>query len=409
MRWISLLAVLLLFAACSSDPVQPDPDPVDPEAWFDGAWDGEELVLQRSEFFGPGGVLVTVELVARDLDFDASSNQLSAQVSIRNASRTDLYAPASVAVSNFNPPTVHPLNANNYETDDLRWWYDYSRTLGDDRVLSAGETSGPVEWILQLPGPGSFSFEAVARFAGEPDRPQIGGRIFVDRNRDGLPSPDEPAGIGSVVVTYPDGRRQFVLAGEDGWWLAPVARAGLYTARWSPDPALPIAPVCLTTPNPLQVMITPGPDGGPTGFMQAHFGIDPEPCFQPRRLPILISDVPVDSLESDPWDLVEVTRPGPDEPYPDRLDLAIAFSGCSANHPLSFVFGRPDDSAVPQTTMVATIVHDDLGELCDAYFVVRRALDLGQLRAMWLDLTGYSGTLAIELHTPQGIERLVVD
>jgi hypothetical protein len=184
----------------------------------------------------------------------------------------------------------------------------------------------------------------------------------------------------------------------------PAELPGLYTVRWISPPTAGILPICLTTPNPLQVFMTPGPDGLPDSFRDADFGIDPEPCIPWRPLPIEVSDVPVDSLDSDPWTLVELVQTGPDDPGPERLEFTIGFGGCSAGHPLTFAFERPDDSAVPKTTMTATIVHDDLGEFCDAWFNVTRSVDLNYLRQLWFDLTGQEGPMVLELHTPQGIE-----
>jgi hypothetical protein len=415
MRTLSLLVALLLIAGCSSDPVEPGPGTTDPEAWFDGSYDGDELVLQRTEVFGPGGVLIEIDLLARGMSFDPDVNQLKVAVSIRNSSRTDLYAPASIGLSEFNPSSIHPLNANNHQVEARRWWYDYSRQLGDDRILSAGEESAPVEWVLQLPGPGSFSFAATARFAGAPDRPVLGGRVFLDVDRDGLPGREEPAAFGTVEVTFPDARQLMVQPAEDGTWFVRVQDPGIHVARWISPPTLGFAPVCLTTPNPLQVMITRGADGLPSGFTDAHFGVDPEPCLQWRMMPIVLSNVPVDSLDSDPWTFLGLARTGPDDPGPERLEVTVGFSGCSADHPLAFAYERPGDEAgpadgtIPESRMVATIVHDDRGELCDAWFQVTRAVDLGVLRAQWRELTGYTGPISLELHTPQGIELFVID
>lgn len=415
MRTLSLLVALLLIAGCSSDPVEPGPEVTDPEAWFDGSFDGDGLILQRTEVFGPGGVLVEIDLVARGLSFDPRVNQLKASVSIRNSSRTDLHAPASVGLGEFNPSSIYPLNANNHQVDARRWWYDYSRKLGDDRILSAGEESEPVEWILQLPGPGSFSFAAIARFAGEPDRPMLGGRVFLDVDRDGVPDPDEPAAFGTVEVTFPDARQLMVRPAEDGTWFVRVESPGIHVARWISPPTLGFAPVCLTTPNPLQVLISPGAGGLPIGFREAHFGIDPEPCMDWRMMPIVLSDAPIDSIESDPWVFVDLVQVGPEVPGPERLDVTVEFGGCSADHPLAFALEGPGDAAdssddtIPQSTMVATIVHDDLGELCDAWFRVSRSVDLGRLRALWNELTGYTGPIDLQLHTPQGIELFVIE
>jgi len=405
MRVFSLLMILLLVGGCSSDPVEPDPDPIDPEVWFDGSYDDSGLVLQRTEVFGKGGVVVTLDLVATELEYDPREQRLSAVVQVRNTSRTDLYAPADITLSNFTPDSIRPLNAISVGEDARRWRYDYSDALGDDDILSAGEESSGVLWILQLPGPGSFSFAAVARFAAQADFGVLGGHLFLDANRDGERDPSEGPGIGSVEVTYPDGRKVVVRAAESGLWSVRSDTGGIHTARWiSPPTAAGILPICLTTPNPLQILMTPGPDGVPNSFRDADFGIDPEPCVLWRPMPILVSDVPVDTLESDPWTLIRLHQTGPDVPGPERLDITVGFGGCSAGHPLTFAFERPDDTAVPKTTMTATIVHDDLGELCEAYFHTTRSVELSELRRMWLDLTGQEGPRVLEMHTPQGIE-----
>ena len=263
-------------------------------------------------------------------------------------------------------------------------------------------------WILQLPGPDSFSFAAVARFAGEAEHGFLGGQLYVDANRNGERDPNEPPGFGQVEVTFPGGQTQMVRTLESGAWSVPTDTPGIHVARWISPPVASPLPICLTTPNPLQIMMTPAPDGLPNSFREADFGIDPEPCMQWRMMPIIMSEEPVDSLDSDPWTFVELVQTGPDVPGPERLEITVAYSGCSAGHPLAFAFEQPDDSAVPKTTMVATIVHDDLGELCEAYFHVTRSVDMVQLREMWFELTGQEGPRMLELHTAHGIHSFVL-
>ena len=48
-----------------------------------------------------------------------------------------------------------------------------------------------------------------------------------------------------------------------------VDDVGLYRLRLE---SLVDCPVCYTTPNPLEVLLTPGPDGRPESFGQAVFG-----------------------------------------------------------------------------------------------------------------------------------------
>lgn len=407
MRRLTLLMLLVLVAACSTtEPERIDQTNIDPEVWFDGDFDGTGLVLERTEVFGPGGILVPVDLVATRLEFDPRTNQLSAEVHITNRSRTDLYGPATVGLSNFTPDSVKPLNASNTTTDPERWWYDYSRTLGDDGILSAGESSAPVTWLVQLPGPGSFSFVAVARFAGEPGRAVLGGRVFADLDRNGRPDPAEPGGSGEVLITAPGERKIQARPDDFGWWQIPATEPGLYTVQWIAPPTAGILPVCLTTPSPLQVLMTPGPDGLPRSFREAHFGVDPEPC-RPGAMPILISQVDIDSLHSDYWSLIDLQVRGPSGGLGERLELSIGFPGCGPDHPMVFAVQLPD--ADRPSVLVATVLHDGLGELCEAWWNEERTVDLGHLRAIWADLTGLDGPLFLELHTPQGTRELPLD
>ncbi|RKZ10635.1 hypothetical protein DRQ53_10735 [bacterium] len=407
------LAMALLAGCSTTDPDDDHQDLLDPEVWFDGNFDGDGLILTRTEIFGPGGVLITLELLASNLEFDPATNQLQATVHVRNSSRIDLHAPGRVGISDFNPDSIRPLNATSTEDSAGRWWYDYSNALGQDDILSAGEESDGVLWILQLPGSTSFSFVAVARFAGEPERAVLGGRVFHDNNRDGHPDRDEPGGFGTVHVGYPDGRQMRTQPNEDGWWGLPAQAAGLYSVRWVAPPTASILPVCLTTPNPLQVILTPGPDGLPRSFREAHFGIDPLPCIGGDRMPIMVSDVPLDSLESDHWMLVGIEHKREADGAPERLDLTIGFSGCSENHPLVFAIQGPSlvdrlaDESPPH--MVATVLHDDLDELCDAWWQPTRSVDVGRLRAIWADMAGPNVPLVLEFHSLLGIRILPLD
>ncbi len=421
-----LLAGLLagLFAGCSStDPADTDRDLVDPEVWFDGDFDGDGMVLTRTETFGPGGILVTLELFASDLEFDSTTNQLQVTVHVRNTSRTDLHAPGRVGIGEFNPDSIRPLNATSTEEQVGRWWYDYSNALGEDDILSAGEESDGVLWILQLPGPESFSFAAVARFAGEPERAVLGGRVFHDNNRDGQPDRDEPGGFGTIHVIYPDGREMRTRPDQAGWWQLPVQVTGLYTVRWIAPPTASILPVCLTTPNPLQVILTPGPDALPRSFREAHFGIDPLPCIGGDMMPIMLSEVPLDSLQSDHWMLIGIEHRREVDVLRERLEITVGFSGCGPEHPLVFaVHGRPaqgdpiagdpvpgDPTVGPAPRMLATVLHDDLDELCDAWWQQTRNVDVRQLRAIWAEMVGPNVPLVIEFHSPVGVQLLHLD
>lgn len=409
MRKSLFAALLLLLAACGSDdPVQPDPQQPDPAARFDGNYDGEALVMQRTDVPLPDGSSVPVDLVASRIAYDSSTQRLQVVVALRNASQIPLYAPARVGLSDFVPDTVLPLDADVFEDVVPRWWYDYSGALGEDGMLGPGEQSDGVLWTLQLPEPGSFSFAAVARFSPDADRPVLGGRVFQDLDRDGQVDPDEPGSFGDVEVQFPDGHLLLAHPREDGRWAVPVSEAGLYQARWISPPTFGFAPVCLTTPSPIQILLTPGPDGRPRSFRSANFGVDPQPCLPGRDMPILVSDAPPDSLGSAPWSLVDIVYVPPDAALVEGLEISVGISGCQPEHPLAFVILRPVDRFDP-TRMGATIYHDDLGELCDAWFNVSRRVDVAELRRIWAAESGYEGPITLELIAPDGIHEVLLD
>lgn len=406
-RSFALILVLLLAACGSDDPVAVDSGPADPSTWFDGHFDGEAFVLQRIELPPAGDTPVAIDLVASRVDFDVATNRLRVLVHVRNAAQVPLYAPARVGIGDFVPATIAPQNADVHDRTTGRWWYDYSRALGGG-VLDPGEQSTGVLWILQLPGPQSFSFSAVARFSPEPDRPVLAGRIFQDDDRDGLADPDEPPAFGDVELSFPDGSVSLVHPGDDGRWSVPVSEPGLVRARWISPPTFGFAPVCLTTPNPLQVMLVAGADGRPQSFRHADFGIDPRPCVPGDGMPILLSEVPLDSLDSDPLELVDLVHVPADAAGGESLEVSVAFGGCSPDHPLAFVALRPADGA-DAARIVATIWHDDLGELCDAWFQVTRTVDVARLRRIWLAETGYAGPLTLEMRVAGTVRELVLD
>ena len=125
------------------------------------------------------------------------------------------------------------------------------------------------------------------------------------------------------------------------------------------------------------------------------------------RMPIILSDVPVDLLESDHWSLIDLVHTPVSAGTSELLVLTVGFSGCSANHPLAFAV-QPPEPGRPEV-LVATVVHDDLGELCEAWFNVTRSVDMTLLRRRWTDWTGQPLPRLLELHTPEGIEEFPLD
>ena len=55
------------------------------------------------------------------------------------------------------------------------------------------------------------------------------------------------------------------------------------------------------------------------------------------------------------------------------------------------------------------MVHDNLGELCLAWFNVTRTVDMSLLRRLWAEWTDQPLPRLLEMHTPQGIREFPLD
>jgi len=362
----------------------------------------QTFVLRRIETPVPGFAPIRVALIGGNLSVDPIMETVSLDVAVRNDGQEPLHAPARIWLSDFVPPAVTVLNADFYpgppDTNPAvtpppppRWGFDYTELLGGDQVLAPGETSEAKTWTFQVPGLTGFSFRARPEFGMVPDLPRIAGRVFLDRNRDGVPQPDEPPFMcGPIHATGPDGFEMTAIPDRSGRYAIPVELPGLYTLtlRVIPpnDRTQPLhdgeddddadnrdwTPPSFTTPNPLQVLLAPGPDGRPQSFLEAHFGL-----FIPTGggyPPVLPSPVPLDSLGGDHYQYLQGRLRA------NLLVLGIGYSGCQPEHPLALYFAPgPQMSPLPHFDLV--LVHDGLGEMCDAWWERRVAFDLTPLRA----------------------------
>jgi len=76
-----------------------------------------------------------------------------------------------------------------------------------------------------------------------------------------------------------------------------------------PEPPPPVL-VCVTTPNPLEVLILRGSDGEPTSFEHADFGVSLGPCVEPAVPLLTMTDLRPEDIEQDPYDLMDATLEG---------------------------------------------------------------------------------------------------
>ncbi len=414
-------ALLGAFVGCNES-TPPNAESPDGGAEFDAAFDpsASSFVLKRIESPLPGREFVRIELIGSNVRVDRNTETVSLDVAIRNASIHTLYAPAVVWLHRFVPRSVVPTNADlerGGEGDSSlvspvrAWGFDYSDLLGDDAVLSAGETSGRKTWSFHDPGLVSFAFAAVAHFGVQPDRPRISGMVFHDENRDGRRERGEGPFPGMVTMTTPDGTSVTTHAGPDGRYTFPVESPGLYSLRYAsilrddePDPMPPHPPmprilVCVTTPNPLEVILVAGPDGEPVSFDNANFGVAPGPCdIVPPVLPLLVmTDRRPEDIDQDPYALMDAKLEG------DVLTLRVGFSGCSPDHPFTLYASGSFMESNPVQTW-ALLAHDDRGELCDAWFERMLQFDLAPLRAAHIRAYGRPGVVILRFRDFQGHE-----
>lgn len=399
---IALVAGLVLLLGGCSDTERPatSGDQTQGAALVDGSLQpgGQTFVLKALDETQPGRAPIRVELIGSNLQIDREAETVSLDVAIRNAGERPLYAPATIWISNLVPPDVEVLNADlgpapvaQSDPPIPRRGFAYTELLGDDQVLTAGETSDVGTWSFHVPGLAAFSFRASAEFGMVPDLPLIAGRCFNDRNRNGqIDDGEPPVPNGMVTITAPDGTTLIARPGEDGAYSVPVTLPGLYNLLYNPLIRCRCE-VVFTTPNPVQALLPPGPDGRPASFLDADFGlfIGAEEDTIP---PVLLSPVPLDLLKSDFYHYAEGGVRG------DNLLLRVGFSGCGPGHPFTLYWAPGPEASPMLRSADLVLVHDDRGELCDAAWQRNLTFDLRPLRP-----NGGVGPITLRFHDFQGV------
>ncbi len=155
--------------------------------------------------------------------------------------------------------------------------------------------------------------------------------------------------------------------------------------------------VCVTTPNPLEVLIPTGPGGEPLRFEHADFGVALGPCVAPRVPLLTMTDRQPEDIEQDPYALMGARLDA------DILTLRVGISGCSPDHPFTLYASRHFMESNPVQTW-ALLAHDDRGELCDAWFERTLQFDLSPLRAEHIRAYGAPGVVLVRFRDFQGTE-----
>lgn len=393
-RYARLGGSLLAFLSACADSTAPDrSEDGSPGGRLDPT--ASEFVLEQVSATVPGVGTVPIDLVGSNLRVDRAREQVTIDVAIRNASRGDtLPAPTTVWIGCFEPGSIAVLNADaiSRRPGCKPWGFVYDAAFGADGLLLPGETSQAKPWIFHDPGLVPFSFAAEVLVDVQAG-PRISGWIFEDGNRNGTREPFEgPFSPGGVAVRGPDGATVTVLARHDGSYSVPVQVPGLYTVIVQYAALCQCQPPdccssCVTTRNPLELVLLPGPDGRLQSYTGADFGVAHGACDDPSP-PVVLVDVLPSAIPQDSYALLDASLQG------DLLVLRVGYSGCSASHPFTLYAGRAFAESIPPQTWVI-LAHDDLDEPCDAYFEATLQFDLDPIR--WEHLRVYGGWGVVQL------------
>lgn len=386
-----LLALLLTVSACS-DGVDPgDSSNEDPIA-HEGRIDPLDGSFVLREIRTDDGRPIRLQLIGRDLQVDPETATVSLEVALRNGSNIALHPNLYVWLRDFRPEGVMPINADLWPPADglpgpSFYGYTYSELLGEDAVLSPGEDSEFKLWTFYDEGLTPFQFHAEVEFSLHPAGAVLAGTVFNDVDGDGVQGGDESGfTAGIVYVDAPNGNTKSLRVGAAGGYETQVTEPGLYTLRYLPPPTLTLVPLEFTTPNPLEVLLTPDSDGLPQDYRDANFGVRtmvPVP-------PVVITDKSPEEIPSDPYQLRELSL------RELVLSADVGFSGCSQDHPFQLYMtgGGFMESNPVQANLVLS--HDDRGELCDAFFERRTLFDLTPIVRLYREQYGDDTTAAGE-------------
>ena len=276
-RPLAVLVGATLLALGSSitcdDPQSPAPGPASDGANYHGSYDAGGGVLAFRLETSNGGE-APLRLLASDIHFDAATQELHAQVAIRNIGLETLRGPRGILIGSLDPTSVWPTNAEPLPCPEcvtcpcpFPFLFVHSGTYGDDGMLSPGETSTPVEWIFNDPSGESFSFRALPQSEFGPAPGTISGMVFVDDNADGHRQDFEVGIPGATVALLHGDTKEVATTDGAGRFVFQIAEDGLYeVVRAAEDACVP------TTPLRLQVLVVRRPDGSLSGYAGADFG-----------------------------------------------------------------------------------------------------------------------------------------
>ncbi len=185
-----------------------------------------------------------------------------------------------------------------------------------------------------------------------------------------------------------------------GFYRLVVTQPGLYQLQLDSlldcVASLTDCPMCYTTERVRQIFLSVGEDGRPISFEHADFGAVPGPCPGAVR-PTQLTRADPDSVQpQDYYRLLDATIEG------RILKLHLGFGGCSSDHDFALFAGLPFTMESGEANTWLRLVHDDHGELCDAWFECFLSFDLQKVEDAYQQSHNEPGPVVLELQEPNG-------
>ncbi len=215
-----------------------------------------------------------IEVWATNLAYDTVAGDVSFDVTLRNATDRDIYAPVRFVITWLSPWDVFIKNADG-KTGDGFLFFDFSEKLGPDDVLEVGEVTDAAKMIFHTGEPRSFGVGFRIDLELHPDAGTITGVVYRDDNRNGKRDRCEPGipGITIGMQNLSDTLEVIHITRTDvhGEYSYSNLGEGIYRILAQVPPGWEA-----TSSNPLLVTLLRGPDGKVQNFLGANFGLFPK-------------------------------------------------------------------------------------------------------------------------------------
>ena len=266
-----LFFLLPLIFSCSDDSTRPSSTSLmDGRGDIDPETGGDFLLATVDMGPGFGGI---VEVWAYDLAVESDS-VIGFDLAIVNATGIDIPPPMLFVITSIVPNAVTCANPDG-QTPDLEPFFDFGDDMGEDNLLSPGESTARVHVRFACPEPMAFSLGFRLVLGEVPSDGMIAGIVFKDANENGVLDGDErgiPGVPVELVIGFGDSNQTtLAILGQtdrSGKYEFAYLPAGVYRITALIDPW-----VRFTTSNPLLVTLVELPDGRVSSFLEAHFGV----------------------------------------------------------------------------------------------------------------------------------------